>query len=154
MPTLPDTVVGASRELSIFKSAHTHKTKNHKLINSPKALGLDSEASPSDFRAQALTHLSPPLTCTAASLLQSRTHLLAQTLHYQLGNYYLSQLLRSAVCPSRESGRIPEENLSHRGQLPPCFKYRNISKFNTHFSNYLFKTCSSFINDCLLGYTN
>lgn len=53
---VPDTVVGASHALSVFMSTQTLRTRNYKLINSPKASGLGSESSPFQSRAQALTY--------------------------------------------------------------------------------------------------
>jgi len=52
---VPDTVVGASHALSVFMSTQTLRTRNYKLINSPKASGLGSESSPFQSRARALT---------------------------------------------------------------------------------------------------
>lgn len=100
--SVADNCGGASIALSGLMSTQINKKKGSmfRLINSPKAAGPDSESSPSHFRAQALDRLSPPLICSAASLLQSKTHLLVLTSHYQLGNCYLNQLLRSAMCPS------------------------------------------------------
>lgn len=123
-----------------------HEKENYQLINSPKATGPDSESSPSHSRAQALNHLPPPLLCSVARLLQSKTHLLVQTLHYQLGNLYLHQLLRSAMCPSWESSRIREANCITQVNCPQQFKYRHIFQCNKLYSSYLFKICSNFIN--------
>lgn len=150
--TVSDTVVGASCALPVLMSTQTHKTKSYKLINSPKALGLDSESSPSQSRAQALIHFvsSPNMFHSKPPSIQDS---FVQTLHYQLGNCYLTQLLRSAMCPSRESAAGSLKRiLSHRGQLPVHSEYKNTFKFNTLF--YLFKICSNFINHCLLGETN
>lgn len=53
---VPDTAVGASHALSVLMSTQTLRTRNYKLINSPKASGLGSESSPFQSRAQALTY--------------------------------------------------------------------------------------------------
>lgn len=119
--TVPDTAIGALNAVSALVSTRTHKkNENYRLINSPRVTGPDSESSPLHSRSQALHHLSPPLTCSRAGFLQSKTHLLVQTLHYQLGNCYLNQLLKSAMCPSWESRKIHEANfITQKSNDPP-----------------------------------